>query len=81
MKISEKVRKLDGKEGTLTELAKQFLDAQEANYTIVGKDERVAGYVEPGSIIFKNKGKDFVLEELTKVCGASGRYHDSDKRI
>ena len=81
MKISEKVRELDGKEGTLIELAKQFLDVQEANYKIAGKDERVAYYVEPGSIMFRDKGKTFILEELTKVCGASGRYHDSDKKF
>lgn len=81
MKISDKVIKLDGKEGTLTELAKQFLDAQEANYKIAGKDEKVAYYVEPGSIMFKNKKKTFILEELTKVCGVSGRNHDSDEKF
>jgi len=89
MKASEEVRRLDGKEGTLTELAKQYLDAKKVNYSILkaGPGDTVARPididpgVEPGSIMIEKNGKHFIIEELTKVCGISGRYHDTDKKV
>jgi hypothetical protein len=89
MKVSEEIRKLNDKEGSLTDLARQYLDAKKANYTVVKADpgEKVARikgvdpFVEPGSIMIEKNGKKVIIEELTKVCGVSGRYHDTDENV
>lgn len=89
MKVSEEVRKLDGKEGKLTELVKQYLDIKKVNYTIakaehddtVARPKGVEPFVEPGSIMIEKDGKKVIIEELSKVCGISGRYHDTDKKV
>lgn len=89
MKASEEVIKLDGKEGKLTELVKQYLDTKKANYIIAkaepgdtaARPKGVEPAVEPGSIMIEKNGKKVIIEELTKVCGASGRFHDTDKKI
>ena len=89
MKVSEEIRKLDGKEGKLTELAKQYLDTKKANYIIakaepgntVARPKGVETFVEPGSIMIEKNGKKVIIEELTKVCGMSGRFHDTDEKI
>lgn len=89
MKVSEEVRRLDGKEGTLTELAKQYLDIKKVNYTVLQAKpgdtavrlKSIDPAIEPGSIMIEKNGKSFIIEELTKVCGASGRYHDVDKNV
>ncbi len=89
MKASEEVAKLNGKEGSLTDLAKQYLDIKKANYTVikaepgsnVARPKGVDPFVEPGSIMIEKNGKKVILEELTKVCGVSGRYHDSDSKV
>lgn len=89
MKPSEEVRKLDGKEGKLTELIKQYLDIKKANYTIakaepgetVARPKGVETFVEPGSIMIEKNGKKVIIEELTKVCGISGRFHDTDEKV
>lgn len=89
MKASEEVRRLDEKEGTLAELAKQYLDAKKVNYSIlkaepgdtVARPKGIDPAVEPGSIMIEKNGKSFIIEELTKVCGSSGRYHDVDKNV
>lgn len=89
MKVSEEVRKLDGKEGNLTDLVKQYLDAKKANYTVlkaepndtVARPKGVEPFVEPGSIMIEKDGKKVIIEELTKVCGVSGRYHDTDEKV
>ena len=89
MKVSEEVRKLDGKEGKLTELVKQYLDIKKASYAIakaepedtVARPKGVDPFVEPGSIMIEKNGKKVIIEELAKVCGASGRYHDTDEKV
>lgn len=89
MKVSEEVRKLDGKEGSLTDLARQYLDAKKANYSVleadpgdtVARPKGIDPFVEPGSVMIEKNGKKVIIEELTKVCGASGRYHDTDKKV
>lgn len=89
MKPSEEVRKLNGKDGDLIDLARQYLDIKKVNYSIIkaGPDhtvirpEGVDTFVEPGSIMIEKDGKKVIIEELTKVCGLSGRYHDTDKKV
>lgn len=89
MKVSEEVRKLDGKEGSLIDLARQYLDVKRVNYSILkaepgynaARPEGVDPLVEPGSIMIEKNGKKVIIEELTKVCGASGRYHDTDEKV
>ncbi len=89
MKASEEVRKLDGKEGSLTDLARQYLDTKKVNYSIlkaepgdnVARPKGVEPFVEPGSVMIEKNGKKVIIEELTKVCGASGRYHDTDEKV
>jgi hypothetical protein len=89
MKPSEEVRKLNGKEGDLIDLVKQYLDIKKANYSILEegpnhsspRPEGVEPAVEPGSIMIEKKGKKVIIEQLTKVCGLSGRYHDTDKKV
>jgi hypothetical protein len=89
MRVSEEVRKLDGKEGNLTDLARQYLDAKKANYTVlkaepgdtVATPKGVEPFVEPGSIMIEKNGKKVIIEELTKVCGLSGRFHDTDEKV
>ena len=89
MKVSEEVKKLDGKEGSLTDLARQYLDIKKANYSVlkaepgdtVARPKSVEPFVEPGSIMIEKNGKKVIIEELTKVCGASGRYHDADEKV
>lgn len=89
MKVSEEVRKLDGKEGNLIDLAKQYLDAKRVNYSIlkaetgdnVARPKGVEPFVEPGSIMIEKNGKKVIIEELTKVCGASGRFHDAGEKV
>jgi len=88
-KVSEEVRKLHEKEGSFTDLVKQYLDAKKANYTIlkaepgdtVVRPKGVEPFVEPGSIMIEKNEKKVILEELTKVCGVSGRYHDTDEKV
>lgn len=85
---SEEVRKLKGKEGSATELIRQYLEVKKANFSIVKPDpgekvariKRVDPFIEPGSIIIEKDGKKVIIEELTKVCGISGRYHDTDEK-
>ncbi len=85
---SEEVRKLKGKEGSATELIRQYLEAKKANFSIVKVDpgenvsrvKRVDPFIEPGSIMIEKNGKMVIIEELTKVCGVSGRYHDTDEK-
>jgi len=87
-KASEEIRKLKGKEGSITDLARQYLEAKKANFSIVKADPgenvaRIKGvepFVEPGSIMIEKDGKKIIIEELTKVCGVSGRYHDTDQK-
>lgn len=89
MKVSEEVRKLDGKEGNLTDLTRQYLDTKKVNYSVikaeagdtVARPKDVDPFVESGSIMIEKNGKKVIIEELTKVCGASGRYHDTDKKV
>jgi len=90
MKVSEEVRKLDGKEGSLIDIARQYLDAKKVNYSILkaepgeiktARPKGVEPFVEPGSIMIEKNGKKFIIEELTKVCGASGRFHDVDEKV
>lgn len=89
MKVSEEIRKLNGKEGSLTDLARQYLDSKKANYSIlkaepgdtVARPKGASPFVEPGSINIEKNGKKVIIEELTKVCGASGRYHDTDEKV
>jgi hypothetical protein len=89
MRVSEEVRKLDGKEGKFIDLARQYLDAKKANYSILKAEAgdnvvRIKGvepFVESGSISIEKNGKKVILEELTKVCGVSGRYHDTDEKV
>lgn len=89
MKASEEVSKLEGKEGSLTDLVKQFLDAKKVNYSVIKADPgsnvaRIKGvepFVESGSIMIEKNGKKVIIEELTKVCGMSGRYHDTDDKV
>lgn len=89
MKVSEEVRKLDGKEGNLTDLARQYLDVKKVNYSVlkaevgdnVARPKGVEPFVEPGSIMIEKNGKKVILEELTKICGASGRFHDVDEKV
>lgn len=89
MMVSEEVRKLNGKEGNLTDLARQYLDAKKANYSVleaepgdtVARPKGVEPFVEPGSIMIEKNGKKVIIEELTKVCGVSGRYHDTDEKV
>lgn len=89
MKASEEVSKLEGKEGSLTDLVKQFLDAKKVNYSVFKADPgsnvaRIKGvepFIEPGSIMIEKNGKKVIIEELTKVCGMSGRYHDTDDKV
>lgn len=89
MKVSEEVKKLDGKEGSLTELVRQYLDAKKVNYSIlkaepganVARPEDVEPFVEPESIMIEKNGKKVIIEELTKICGASGRFHDTDEKV
>lgn len=76
MKASEEVRKLDGKEGTLTELARQYLDTKKVSYSVikaepgdtVARPIDIDPGVESGSIMIEKNGKHFIIEELTKVC-------------
>lgn len=89
MKASEEVRKLDGKEGSLTDIARQYLDTKKANYSVlkaepgsnVARPKDVDPFVEPGSIMIEKNGKKVIIEELTKVCGASGRFHDTGEKV
>jgi hypothetical protein len=89
MKVSEEVRKLDGKEGSLTDITRQYLDAKKVNYSIlkaepgdnVARPKDVDPFVEPGSIMIEKNGKKVIIEELTKICGASGRFHDTDEKV
>ena len=88
-KASEEVRKLDGKEGSLIDLSRQYLDIKKVNYSILkaepgdnaARPKGVEPFVEPGSIMIEKNGKKVIIEELTKVCGASGRYHDADGKV
>jgi hypothetical protein len=89
MKVSEEVKKLNGKEGSLTDLVKQYLDIKKVNYSVlkaepgdnVARPKDVEPFVEPGSIMIEKNGKKVIIEELTKVCGASGRFHDTDEKV
>ncbi len=89
MRASEEISKLNGKEGSLTDLAREYLDAKKANYSIlkaepgdrVARPKNVEPFVEPGSIMIEKDGKKVIIEELTKVCGVSGRYHDTDEKV
>lgn len=86
MNVSKEIRALDGKEGKLTDLAKQYLDAKKANYSVIIAEpgdraaypKGVEPFVEPGSIMIEKNGKKVIIEELTKVCGASERFHESN---
>ena len=83
-KPSLEVKALSGKEGSLTDILKAYLDVKKANYSIaksepgenVARIKGVYPFVEPGSIIIEKNGKKFIAEQLTKVCGASGRFHE-----
>ncbi len=89
MKVSEEVAKLNGREGKLTDLVKAYLDTKKVNYTIakaepgdnVARLKGVEPFVEPGSVIIEKNGKKVIIEELTKVCGVSGRFHDTDDKV
>ena len=48
MKASEEIIKLDSKEGNLTELARQYLDAKKVNYSVLK--------AEPGDRVARPKG-------------------------
>lgn len=84
MKASESLLKLQDREGNLTDLIKDYLDLKKVDYKIVKAEpgERVARikgvepFVEPGSIMIEKDGKKVIIEELTKVCGISGRFHE-----
>ena len=88
-KVSEEIRKLDGKEGGLIDLTRRYLDAKKVNYSIlkaepgdtVARPKGVEPFVEPDSIMIEKNGKKVIIEELTKVCGMSGRYHDTDEKV
>lgn len=88
-KASEEVRKLDGKEGDLIGITRQYLDAKKVNYSVLKAEpgnnvvrlKGVEPFVEPGSIMIEKNGKKVIIEELTKVCGASGRFHDTDEKV
>lgn len=81
--VSEEIRTLHDKEGKLTDLVRQYLDVKKANYTIVKAEpgERVAyikgvdPFVEAGSIMIEKDGNKVIIEELTKICGMAGRFH------
>ncbi len=85
-KASEELHKLDGKEGKLLELVKEFLDLKGAKYTVAKAEpgipavymKGVEPFVEEGSIVIEKDRKKIIIEELTKVCGISGRFHDRD---
>lgn len=89
MRVSEEVRKLDGKEGKFIDLAKQYLDTKKVNYSVLKAEvgdnvvrlKGIEPFAEPGSIMIEKNGKKVILEELTKVCGVSGRYHDTDEKV
>jgi hypothetical protein len=88
MKVSKEVRKLDGKEGDITDIARQYLDIKKVNYSIIEeykgkstlpKDKN--SFFEPGSIIIGNDEKKVIIEPLHKVCGISTSYTDTDKKV
>jgi hypothetical protein len=88
MKVSKEVRKLDGKEGDFTDIARQYLDIKKANYSIIKEDkgklprlEDTIFSAEPGSIVIGNNGKKVIIEPLRKVCGVSASYIDTDKKV
>lgn len=88
MKVSKEVRKLDGKEGDITEVTRKYLDAKKANYSIIKEDkgkstmpEDKTSFLEPGSIVIGNDGKKVIIEPLTRACGVSGTYIDTDKKV
>lgn len=82
-KVSEEIKALHGKEGKLTDLVRQYLDVKKANYKIVKAEPgeraaRIKGvdpFVEQGSIMIEKDEKKVIIEELTKICGMSGRFH------
>lgn len=89
MKASEEVAKLNNKEGKFIDLAKEYLDVKKVNYSVLKTEPgdnvvRIKGvepFAEPGSIMIEKNGKKVILEELTKVCGVSGRYHDTGEKV
>jgi hypothetical protein len=89
MKVSEEVRKLDGKEGNVTDIIKQYLDVKKVNYSVlkaepgdnVARPKDIYPFVEPGSIMIEKNGKKVIIEELTRICGVSGRFHSSDEKV
>lgn len=83
-KASEKVLGLSGIERNLIDLIKSYLDIKRVNYKIIEADPgenvaRIKGLstaIEPGSIMIDKDDRKFIIEKLTKVCGASVRLHE-----
>lgn len=87
MKVSKEIRKLDGKEGDITDIARQYLDVKKANYSIIKErsnkstiPEDKTSFLEPGSIVIGNNEKKVIIEPL-RVCGISTSYTDTDKKV
>lgn len=82
-KISDTLEQLRGKKGSLSDVLIPYLDANGVKYDVAKSEfnerfKQLGGIdpdVEVGSVIIEQDGEKVIFEELTKVCGLSGRHH------